>query len=59
MADRNCDMCCNYVYDEDIDGYICLVNMDEDDFLKFVVSGNDKCPFFRLDDEYSVVRKQN
>ncbi len=59
MADTNCELCSNYVYDEDCDGYICLVNMDEDDYSRYIVSNDKKCPYFRLDDEYAIVRKQN
>ena len=59
MANSNCETCTNYVYDEDCDAYVCLVNMDEDDFMRYVISGQSKCPFYRLDDEYAIVRKQN
>lgn len=59
MAQSNCDICSNYVYDEDGDCYICLVDMDEDDYMRYVVSPTQNCPFFRLDDEYAIVRKQN
>lgn len=59
MANSNCEMCSNYCFDEDYDGYVCLVNMDEDDYMRYVMSAGSKCPFFRLDDEYAIVRKQN
>ena len=32
----SCDMCAHYVYDDEDDFYECLVNMDEDDFARFV-----------------------
>ena len=35
----SCDMCAHYVYDDEDDFYECLVNMDEDDFARFVASG--------------------
>ena len=38
MANDNCDMCSYYVYDEDADGYICLADMDEDDYMRFITS---------------------
>lgn len=59
MTNDNCDMCSYYVYDEDCDGYICLADMDEDDYMHFITSKSKGCPFFRLDDEYKIVRKQN
>ena len=38
---------------------MCMVQLDEDEmegFLRFTVRD---CPYFQLDDEYAVVRKQN
>ena len=58
MAGTNCDMCVNYVYDEDYECYNCLVNLDEDEMVRFLTDRFDACPYFRLDDEYGVVRKQ-
>lgn len=53
-----CEQCVNYVYNEDEDFYECLVNLDEDEFYKFISSTNENCPYFRLDDEYAIARKQ-
>ena len=38
--------------------YCCLVNLDEDEMYKFLSGTQRACPYFRLDDEYAVVRKQ-
>ncbi len=54
----NCEQCVNYVYNNDDDFYECLVNLDEDEFYKFITSKADACPYFRLDDEYAIARKQ-
>lgn len=54
----NCEYCSNYVYDEEIDCFICLVNLDEDEMARFITNTYDSCPYFRLDDEYKIVRKQ-
>lgn len=54
----NCDNCVNYVYDEDYECYVCDVNLDEDDMQKFLSGSNFECSYFRLDDEYKVVRHQ-
>ena len=48
----NCDMCVNYVYDEEDECYICLVNLDEDEMYRFLSGDQNECPYFRLDDEY-------
>ncbi len=54
----SCDMCVNYVYDEEEEVYDCMANLDEDDMYRFMVGGVKECPFFWLDDEYGVVRHQ-
>ena len=55
----NCEMCTNYVYDEDYDCYVCMINLDEDVMCRFLSGTNYACPYFRLDDEYGIVRRQN
>ena len=47
MQATNCESCVNYVYDEDYECYTCLVN-----------GTNYACPYYRLDDEYGVVKHQ-
>lgn len=58
MAGTNCEACVNYIYDEDYECYSCLVNLDEDEMFRFLTGTQSACPYFRLDDEYGVVRKQ-
>lgn len=53
-----CESCTNYVYDEDWDCYTCMADLDEDDMQRFLSRTNRDCPFYRLDDEYGVVRHQ-
>lgn len=47
------------MYDDESDEYYCGVNMDEDDYGRFVSSNKRECPYFNFYDEYSIVRKQN
>ena len=54
----SCDMCVNYVYDEEDESYDCMASLDEDEMYHFLTGGVRECPFFRLDDEYAVVRHQ-
>lgn len=56
---NGCESCSNYVYNEDYDCYECLVNLDEDEFAKFLTGTMSSCPFYKDDDEYKIVRKQN
>ena len=59
MSANSCEMCSYYVYDDDYEGYVCLASMDEDDYMRYITSKDKGCPFFRLEDEYKIVRKQN
>lgn len=54
----NCDCCANYVYDEDWECYVCDMNLDEDDMVRFLTGTFEDCPYYRSDDEYEVVRHQ-
>lgn len=54
----NCDYCSNYIYDEVYECYICQVNLDEDEMVKFLKNSFDNCPYYRNNDEYKTVRKQ-
>ena len=60
MSDfSGCETCTYYVYNEYYDCYECLVNLDEDEQASFLSGNMRSCPYYRLDDEYAVVRKQN
>lgn len=54
----NCEYCINYIFDEDYNYYICQINLDEDELVKFLSCSFNNCPYFRLGDEYQIVRKQ-
>jgi hypothetical protein len=55
----NCESCINYVYDEEYDCYVCQMNLDEDDMVRFLSYTTFQCPHFQFNDEYKIVRKQN
>ena len=52
------EMCSYYVYDEESECYVCDMDLDEDDLVKFLQGTNDRCAYFSMNDEYAVVRKQ-
>ena len=54
----SCDYCAYFAYDEDVEEYVCDVNMDEDDYSRLVQCHFKECPYFRDGDEYKVVRHQ-
>ena len=55
----NCENCANYIYDDENECYCCDARLDEDEMCRFLSGDNKSCPYFRLDDEYAIVRKQN
>ena len=55
----NCETCVYYDYDEDLDAYICTVNLDEDELERFVLGTAQYCPNYHFYDEYKSVQKQN
>lgn len=60
MKERsNCDQCENNVYDEELDDYVCAVDLDEDELARFMSGNYPSCPYFRFFDEYKMVQKQN
>ena len=55
----NCETCANYIYDEETDCYCCEINLDEDEYARFLTSQTVNCPYYDFYDEYKIVRKQN
>ena len=45
-------------YDEEDEEYYCSVDMDEDDYARFLQSDYKECPYYKNGDEYLVVRHQ-
>lgn len=54
-----CEECINYVYDDEDECYYCDVDIDEDEMVKFLMQSDYNCPYYRSDDDYLIVRKQN
>ena len=54
----NCENCMNYFYDEEYEGYTCVMDFDQDD-AEFFINPKSRCPYFRFGDDYTIVRKQN
>ncbi|HRL31467.1 MAG TPA: DUF6472 family protein [Anaerostipes hadrus] len=47
------------IFDEDYEYYVCDINLDEDEMARFMSYSDWDCPYFQMDDEYAIVRKQN
>ena len=54
----NCESCVFYDYDEDMEAYVCTVNLDQDEMGEFISGRTRGCPYYRFYDEYKSVHKQ-
>ena len=55
---NSCDTCAYRGYDEEYGEYVCEIDMDEDDYIRFLSDHHTQCPYYRNGDEYLVVRSQ-
>ena len=53
-----CEECAYFVFDEDMESYVCDIDMDEDDYMRLMTDSHYTCPYYRNGDEYAVVRHQ-
>ena len=58
VSSTNCEFCAYYNMDEDTGLYVCNMSLDEDEMLHFLKGKFNNCPYFRLYDEYAIVKKQ-
>lgn len=54
-----CEECIHYQFDDEYEYYICEVNLDEDEMRRFIEGADFECPYWRSNDDYAIVRKQN
>lgn len=55
----NCESCEYYDLDEDWGEYVCTMDLDEDEMVRFLTGQNKGCPYYKYYDEYKLVQKQN
>ena len=53
---NDCDTCAYCSYDEELDCYSCEMNLDEDEYARFVQGQYKKCPYYRDGNEYKIAR---
>ena len=53
-----CEDCNFYVFDENYDGYVCDLYLDEDELVRFMNRKGDSCPYWKLDDAYKSAKRQ-
>lgn len=56
-----CENCMHLEYDDTVSQYVCSIDymIDEDDFAKMAYYKHKYCPYYKVGDEYTLVRKQN
>lgn len=54
-----CDICVHYAYDDDAGEEICTLDLDEDEYERYLSGSYRSCPYYQPYDEYQIVRKQN
>ena len=58
MTKTKCESCIHYVYDNESFTAYCEIDLDEDEFERFVNGRYKECPYYDDSDEYKTVRKQ-
>ena len=53
-----CESCNFYIYDEIYDDYVCDMDLDEDETARFITGQFKECPYFQMEGEYRIVKKQ-
>lgn len=56
---RDCAHCLFLAVDERTGEEFCDNELDEDEYAALLHDGTKGCPYFQLNDEYGIVRKQN
>lgn len=54
----DCEICMNFEYNNEIEDYECIINMDEDEYQQFLNNNYYKCPYFRMGNDYTILKKQ-
>ena len=56
---HSCEDCIYYEYDDEFEEYYCSQScLDEDDLAKMSEDSRFVCPFYRVGNEYTIVKKQ-
>ena len=51
MSPHNCEECNNFVYDDEDECYVCEMDLDEDDMVKFLTGNYPDCPYYQSNNE--------
>ena len=54
----SCEICGNYVWDDEEGYYTCEADLDEDEMAHFLLDRHFECPYYVTDNEYEIVKHQ-
>ena len=54
----DCESCANFIYDDEYEEYLCDINLDEDEYMRYISDRDYECPYYQCGDDYKIVRKQ-
>ena len=57
-AGGSCEFCAHYEYDDEMDCYVCEMNLDEDEMVLFLQHQYTACPYFSFSDDYKLAGRQ-
>lgn len=57
MADI-CEDCVFYDYDEELEAFVCTMDLDEDEMERFLKRTGTACPFYRPGSDYKTASRQ-
>lgn len=58
MDPNLCESCWHFDYDEEYDEYYCMMDLDEDEVYRIFSSRQNRCPYYRQGDDYTLARRQ-
>lgn len=60
-TEHKCEDCFyfDYLYDDESDEMGCTLGLDEDEMISILSGAKARCPYYRFQDEYKTVQKQN
>lgn len=56
--ENQCEFCMYQCFDEEYEEYYCSMNFDQDELERLRFNPSSSCPYFRMGDEYTIVKKQ-
>ncbi|WP_295742794.1 DUF6472 family protein [uncultured Oscillibacter sp.] len=53
-----CEDCVYYDYDQELEAFVCTMDLDEDEMERFLKGTSAACPFYRPGGDYKTASRQ-